>query len=323
MSSPTAHSEETCSQDSVHASLQFAAGTALEDTASSAHHAGRLRGSSSTVSGRAPNAAYSRGVAAARARSASLGPRRSPSSLGLLVAQRRVHLAEQSVAMAISGVGCVEAETRRVRELVEATLVEARSVRGEVESHVATLAAVADVSATCAVTEIAGQVEKVVAYSDAQTLRIAAEVTQRLEKEIGAAATSTAATAEITTCTVVEGVRRDIQAQLDQNRVDALQCEEQAQKRVEEISKQLQTLTDRLNKFQPASEHAVGVTQEKLSEQVQQRFDAQGDRIHQLSETMLESQKATQTNAETLHSLLVGIENLGDNFKKMHEDMVA
>ena len=38
---------------------------------------------------------------------------------------------------------------------------------------------------------------------------------------------------------------------------------------------------------------------------------------------MLESQKATQTNAETLHSLLVSIENLGDNFKKMQEDMVA
>ena len=65
------------------------------------------------------------------------------------------------------------------------------------------------------------------------------------------------------------------------------------------------------------------MTQEKLSEQVEQRFDAQGDRIHQLSETVLESQKATQTNAETLHSLLVGIENLGDNFKKMQEDMVA
>ena len=89
------------------------------------------------------------------------------------------------------------------------------------------------------------------------------------------------------------------------------------------ISKQLQILTDQLNKFQPDSEHAVGVAQEKLSEQVQQRFDTQGDRINQLSETVLESQKATQTNAEPLHSLLVGIENLGDNFKKMQEDMVA
>ena len=67
----------------------------------------------------------------------------------------------------------------------------------------------------------------------------------------------------------------------------------------------------------------MGVTQEKLSEQVQQRFDAQHDRIEKQSEIVLESQKETQTNAETLHSLLVGIENLGDNFKKMQEDMVA
>ena len=38
---------------------------------------------------------------------------------------------------------------------------------------------------------------------------------------------------------------------------------------------------------------------------------------------MLEGQKATQTNVETLNSLLAEIENLGDNFKKMQEDMVA
>ena len=140
---------------------------------------------------------------------------------------------------------------------------------------------------------------------------------QRLEKEIGAAAISTAATAKVTMRKAVEGVRRDIQAQLDQNRADALRREEEAQRRVQEISNQLQTLTEQLNKFKPASEHSVGVTQEKLSEQFQQKFDAQTDRIDKLSETVLEGHKATQTNVETLNSLLVSIENLGDNFKKM------
>ena len=130
------------------------------------------------------------------------------------VGQRRVRLAEQIAATAISGVGRVEAETRRVREIVEATTAEARSVRDKVESRVATLVAAADASASRAVTEITGQVEKVAAYSDAQASRVTAEVTQRLESEIVAAATSTAATADITTRTVVEGVRRDIQAQL-------------------------------------------------------------------------------------------------------------
>ena len=67
----------------------------------------------------------------------------------------------------------------------------------------------------------------------------------------------------------------------------------------------------------------MGVTQEKLSEQFQQKFDAQTDRIDKLSETVLEGHKATQTNVETLNSLLVSIENLGGNFKKMQEDRVA
>ena len=59
MSSPSAATDKTRSQDSVHANSQFAAGTALTDTASSARHIGRLLGGSSTVTSRAPNVAYS------------------------------------------------------------------------------------------------------------------------------------------------------------------------------------------------------------------------------------------------------------------------
>ena len=165
MSSPSGHSEETRSQDSVHASLQFAAGMALEDTAASVHHTGHLPGGSSTVTSRAPNAAFSQGMAAARARSASPGPRRSPSPLGLSVAQRRAQLAELIVAMAMSGVGCVEAETHCICKIVEATTAEARSVRDEVQSRVASLAALADTSTLRTVEEIAKRVREVAAYS--------------------------------------------------------------------------------------------------------------------------------------------------------------
>ena len=121
--------------------------------------------------------------------------------------------------------------------MVETTTTEARSVRGEVESCVATLAAAADTSATCATEEIASRVKQVAEYSDAQASHVAIDVTQRLEHEIVAAVTSTAATAKVTMRTVVEGVRRDIQAQIEQNRVDALRREQEAQHRVEEISK--------------------------------------------------------------------------------------
>ena len=221
MSSPTARSGDTRSQDSVHASSQYAAETALDDTASSVRGMGAPPGVTVQVLTNTPNTAFGRRMRDTRSRSVSPRPRRvvSPS---LSVAQLRARTAEQTAATAVSGVGRVERETRRVCELVEATTAEAKSVRDEVESRVASLAVAADASASRAVTEMAGQVERVAAYSEAQASRASVEVTQRLEKEIGAAAISTAAMAEVTTCKAVEGVRRDIQVQLDQNRADAL-----------------------------------------------------------------------------------------------------
>ena len=69
--------------------------------------------------------------------------------------------------MAVSGVGCVEEETRRVRQMVEATTAEAKSVRDEVESRVATLAAAADANAARTAEEISSRVKEAVEYSDA------------------------------------------------------------------------------------------------------------------------------------------------------------
>ena len=154
------------------------------------------------------------------------------------------------------------------------------------------------------------------AYSDAQALCIAADVTLRLEGEIVAAVTSTAATAEIMMRTVVEGVRRDIQAQIEQTRADALRREQEVQRRIEEVSTLLQTLTDQLNNFQVASENAVGVIQDKVTEQLQQRFDAQNERMDQLSVIVVESHKEAQINADALQNLLVELRIWGKTLKK-------
>ena len=153
------------------------------------------------------------------------------------IAQQRAQLAKQSAAAAISGVGHVEQETRHVREMVEATTAEARSVCGEVESRVATLVAAAGTSAARATEEILSRMKEVVKYSDAQALCVTADITQRLEIEIVAAATSTAVTAGVMTRMVVEGVRRDIKAQIEQNHADALRREQEVQLEVEDISK--------------------------------------------------------------------------------------
>ena len=156
------------------------------------------------------------------------------------VAQRRAQLAAQSAATAVSGVGRVEAETHRVRELVEATLAEAKLVRGEVESRIADLAAASQATAS----QLGEQVAKVAEYTDAQASWVAADVTAQLGKEVQAAATSAAATAKIKTRTVVEGARRDIQAQIDANRADTLRQTEETKAQVREISAQLAKLTE-------------------------------------------------------------------------------
>ena len=141
MSTPSGSPSETRSQDSVHGSSVYGAAVALEDTASSVS-IGRRRPSPTRSGGTTfPNTAFARGVAAVRSRSASPRPRRSLSPLGVSVAQRRAQLAAQSAATAVSGVGRIEKETSRVRDLVEATAAEAKSVRGEVESRIAELAA--------------------------------------------------------------------------------------------------------------------------------------------------------------------------------------
>ena len=56
-------------------------------------------------------------------------------------------MAEQIAKSAFSGVGKVADETHRTRKVAEATIAEARSVHGAVESRVAALSARADESA--------------------------------------------------------------------------------------------------------------------------------------------------------------------------------
>ena len=133
-----------------------------------------------------------------------------------------MQLAAQSAATAVSGVGRVAQETRYVRKLVEATSAKARSVRSDVERRVATLAAVSEENAARVAAEVESKMAKVAEYSDACVSHVAADVTARLEKDIQVAASSATATAEITARTAVEGARRDIQAQLDVYRADAL-----------------------------------------------------------------------------------------------------
>ena len=139
---------------------------------------------------------------------------------------------------------------------------------------------------------MAAQVTQVTEYTEAQASRVAADVTARLEKELQAAVTSTAVTAKIITRNVVEGARRDIQAQIDANRADTLrQTSEETKAQVQNISAQLAKLTEQLNQFRPASEKIVGEEYEKVGANFQEKFHTQQQEIQNLSTVVLETQK--------------------------------
>ena len=153
--------------------------------------------------------------------------------------------------------------------LLKLQIAEAKSVHEAVESKVASLTAQANASVTHITSVLSECVQQVAEHSQAQTSRVAVAVAQQLEKEIEAAVTSTAATAEIQMCTAVEGMRRDVQAQIDQNRADAQRRDEENQKTIQQIAAGLEQLTKQLNDFRPVNVEHVGVAQQQVTENVE------------------------------------------------------
>ena len=85
----------------------------------------------------------------------------------------------------------------------------------------------AEASAAKAVEVMEGCVQQLAHESGVHMLRVIEEVTQRLETEINAAATSTAAIAQTQTRDAVEGIRRDLEAQMEQNLAESRRREQE------------------------------------------------------------------------------------------------
>ena len=136
-------------------------------------------------------------------------------------------------------------------------------------------------------------------------------VTRQLESEIQAAAMSTAVTAGLNTHAVVEGMRQDVQVQLEQNRVDAQRRDEETGCKVDEIVVELANLTKQLNEFKPVSEAVVGKANKQVSDEVNTRLNLQSERIDLVDESVKKKKKTASDNAEILQNLLIGLENMG------------
>ena len=97
---------------------------------------------------------------------------------------------------------------------------------------------------------------------------------------------STAATTEIQMRTTMEGMRRDIQAQIEQNRADAQRRDEDNQKTIQQITAGLEHMTRQLNDFHPVNVKHVGDAQKQVTEQFEQRLNLQSTRIDIITESV-------------------------------------
>ena len=98
-----------------------------------------------------------------------------------------------------------------------------------------------------------GRVRQFAHESGVHTSRVAEEVTQRLEAEINATATSTAATAQTQMRKAVDVMRRELQAQMEQNLAESRRREQKAQENMNKMASELDLLKQ-LKEYKPIFE---------------------------------------------------------------------
>ena len=135
-----------------------------------------------------------------------------------------------------------------------AVAAEAASAKETLQTQTASFSTQVEASAKRAVEVMEGRVQQLVLHTEAQMSPIAEEVTQRLECEIDAATMSAAMMGEVKSRDVMELMRHELQAQMEQNLGESHLHEENAQKSAVDIVAKLESLTQQLNEFHPMRE---------------------------------------------------------------------
>ena len=115
-----------------------------------------MQGSHVTESRRLPNSVFSCRMMTARACSASLGMRWSPSLLAVFFVKRRAQLAECVAESVISGVGQVADEVQKARIEAAVAVAEVESTKGTICLQAASLSTQVEASAAKAVEVMEG-----------------------------------------------------------------------------------------------------------------------------------------------------------------------
>ena len=89
---------------------------------------------------------------------------------------------------------------------------------------------------------------------------------------------------------------------------------------VDNIATRLDQLTTQLNEYRPAQEATVVAQGEKLSSNVETRLQSHSSRLDNFAQSLQEAREEQHSTAETLQTILVSLENLSENFRRLQEE---
>ena len=232
-------------------------------------------------------------------------------------------MAEQLASSAVSGVGEVSQRMHYAQSVAKTAISEARITRKTVEEEMAQIRARADASASTVAHELSNKIDQVAAGAEQIASRVIGDTSRQLESGLRAVTTSTAATAEITARTAIEGVRQEMQSQFDHEReANRLQAADM-KRQMNEISTELQKLTQQLIAFKPVSEHAVWEKGRQITAGYDEQFAVQTAKIETLANAVSKADKSATETSKSMQDLVIGVENLGEHFKAMQEKLDA
>ena len=87
-----------------------------------------------------------------------------------------------------------------------------------------------------------------------------------------------------------------------------------------DIAAKLDQLTKQLNEYKPAQEATVTAQGERLSADAEQRLELQSSRLENFARSLQETREEQQSTSDTLQTILVSMENLSDNLRRLHEE---
>ena len=239
-----------------------------------------------------------------------------------MVAQRRVQLAERTTESAMSGVGQVADAVRIARAEAATAAANAQSAIGTVQTLTMSLSAHTEEATAKAVSEMEARVQQVASYSDAETSQATATLQQQLESKLVSVVVSADETATKRMHDAEACIQRGVEAELQKNQADTRREVEQTRTVVDDIATRLDQLTTQLNEYRPVQEATVAAQGEKLSSNVETRLQMQSSHLDDFAKSLQEAREEQHSTAETLQTILVSLENLSENFRRLQEEQL-